>query len=172
MVFYLIVKGEFLSHSETKFNDKNMRDLFGKSLSLKSEFVEVQVGGLDKLVSFTKIGAIQNVDWYLGVVINEEIAYSSVASFRNMAAIYMLMGIAAIVLMMQFLLRYLMRPMQRLNDAIKDIAQGEGDLTRRLEVENNDEFGELSHYFNAFIEKIHTSIEQVKNTTVELERLS
>jgi len=169
--FLLDSEGRILSHPETKFNDKNMSDLFGKSLSLQSEFVEVQVGGLDKLVSFTKIKGIQNVDWYLGVVINEEIAYSSVASFRNMAAIYMLMGIVAIVLMMQFLLRYLMRPMQRLNDAIKDIAEGEGDLTRRLEVENNDEFGELSHYFNAFIEKIHTSIEQVKNTTVELERL-
>ena len=63
---------------------------------------------------------------------------------ENMNFIHMLLGIVAIVLMMQFLLRYLMRPMQRLNDAIKDIAQGEGDLTRRLEVENNDEFGELS----------------------------
>ena len=63
-----------------------------------------------------------------------------------------------------------MRPMQRLSDAIKDIAEGEGDLTRRLDIENNDEFGELSRYFNAFIDKIHTSIDQVKTTTVELER--
>jgi len=87
-----------------------------------------------------------------------------------MAAIYMVLGVAAIVIMMQFLLRYLMKPMQRLNDAIKDIAQGEGDLTRRLTVETDDEFGELSHYFNAFIEKIHISIEHVKTTTIELER--
>ena len=65
-------------------------------------------------------------DWYLGVVINKDIAFSLIASFRNMAAIYMLIGIIAIILMMQFSLRYLMRPMQRLSDAIKDIAEGEG----------------------------------------------
>jgi len=78
--------------------------------------------------------------------------------------------VIAIVLMMQFLLRYLMKPMNRVSDAIKDIAQGEGDLTRRLVVESNDEFGELSRYFNAFIEKIHGSITQVKDTTIALEK--
>jgi methyl-accepting chemotaxis protein len=59
--------------------------------------------------------------------------------------------------------------MNRLNDAIKDISQGEGDLTRRLEIENDDEFGELSHSFNVFIEKIQSSIEQVKDTTILLD---
>ncbi|MBB1300972.1 methyl-accepting chemotaxis protein [Pseudoalteromonas sp. SR44-8] len=168
--FLLDSDGRILSHPDIKLNDQSMAKLFGKKLALKAEFVEQEIAGIDHLVSFTHIKGIENVDWYLGVVINKDIAYSSVASFRNMAAIYMCLGVIATILMMQFSLRYLMRPMQRLNDAIKDIAQGEGDLTRRLEIENDDEFGELSGYFNAFIDKIHTSIEQVKTTTVELER--
>lgn len=168
--FLLDSDGRILSHPNTKLNDQTMDKLFAKKLPLKSEFVEVEINDGVYLVSFTPIKGIENVNWYLGVVINKEIAYSSVDSFRNMAAIYMVVGVITIVLLMQFLLRYLMRPMHRLNDAIKDIAQGEGDLTRRLEIENNDEFGELSGYFNAFIDKIHTSIEQVKTTTVELER--
>ncbi|KTF16859.1 methyl-accepting chemotaxis protein [Pseudoalteromonas sp. H105] len=168
--FLLDSNGRILSHPNTKLNDQNMDKLFSKNLPLDSEFVEVEINGDDFLVSFTKIKGIENVNWFLGVVINKEIAYSSVASFRNMAAIYMVLGVFAIVLMMQYSLRYLMRPMLRLNDAIKDIAQGEGDLTRRLEIENDDEFGELSGYFNAFIDKIHTSIDQVKTTTVQLER--
>lgn len=168
--FLLDSNGRILSHPNTDFNDQNMASLFGKSLPLNPEFVELEFNNDDHLVSFTRIKGIENVDWYLGVVINKDIAFSSVASFRNMAAIYMLLGIVATIFMMQYSLRYLMRPMQRLNDAIKDIAQGEGDLTRRLDIENDDEFGELSHYFNAFIDKIHTSIDQVKTTTVELER--
>lgn len=168
--FLLDSNGRILSHPNTKLNDQNMDQLFSTNLPLNSEFVEVNMDGLDHLVSFTKIKGIENVNWYLGVVIDKEIAYSSVASFRNMAATYMILGVVAIILMMQFSLKYLMRPMERLNDAIKDIAQGEGDLTKRLEIENDDEFGELSGYFNAFIDKIHTSIEQVKTTTVELER--
>jgi methyl-accepting chemotaxis protein len=86
-----------------------------------------------------------------------------------MAFLYMLAGVIVIIVMMHYLLRYLMRPMIKVTAAIKDIAQGEGDLRQRLEVESNDEFGELSEYFNLFIEKIHNSIAQVHNTTHSLE---
>ncbi|WP_462163049.1 methyl-accepting chemotaxis protein [Pseudoalteromonas xiamenensis] len=162
--------GRILSHPNNKFNDKPVSDLFGESIALNSDFMEHQVEGQTKLVSFIKINGIKNVDWYLGVVINKEIAYASVASTRNMAAIYMLIGVIAVIVMMQLLLKYLMAPMHQLNDTIKDIAQGEGDLTKRLEVMNDDEFGELSRYFNLFVEKIQQSIIQVKASTIELER--
>ncbi|TMN34335.1 methyl-accepting chemotaxis protein [Pseudoalteromonas sp. S2755] len=169
--FLLDESGKILSHPDTKLNDKPMSELFGERLKLTRDFTELEIDGTEKLVSFVKMKGIKNVDWYLGVVINKEIAYSSVSSFRNMAAIYMLLGVIAIVVMLQLLLKYLMRPMYNLNAAIKDIAQGEGDLTRRLVVENQDEFGELSDYFNQFIDKIHASITQVKNTTVTLENV-
>ncbi|ESP93375.1 MULTISPECIES: methyl-accepting chemotaxis protein [Pseudoalteromonas] len=169
--FLLDGEGRILSHPNTQMNDKNMRDLFGQQLNLQEEFVEIEIDGTEKLVSFVKMHGIKNVEWYLGVVIDKEIAYSSISSFRNMALIYMLLGVVVIVVLMQLLLKYLMRPMTHLNEAIKDIAQGEGDLTRRLVVENNDEFGELSNYFNLFVEKIHQSIGKVKSTTDALENV-
>ncbi|MFC3032539.1 methyl-accepting chemotaxis protein [Pseudoalteromonas fenneropenaei] len=168
--FLVDKQGRILSHPNKALNDKPMDALFGKMLALDPSFNEQTIDGEDKLVSFIKVTGIKNVDWYLGVVINEEIAYSSVATFRNMAAIYMLLGVIAIVVAMQVLLKYLMRPVVHLNEAIKDIAQGEGDLTRRLDIQQDDEFGELSHYFNQFIEKIHVSITQAKDSTLQLER--
>ncbi|TMP31661.1 methyl-accepting chemotaxis protein [Pseudoalteromonas rubra] len=169
--FLLDAEGRILSHPDTQLNDKPMTDLFGTKLPLSETFADLTIDGKEKLVSFIKMRGIKNVDWYLGVVIDKEIAYSSVASFRNMALIYMLVGVLVIVVMLQLLLKYLMRPMVHLNEAIKDIAQGEGDLTRRLEVENNDEFGELSNYFNLFVDKIHESISKVKETTLALEQV-
>jgi hypothetical protein len=41
--------------------------------------------------------------------------------------------------------------------AMRDIAQGEGDLTRRLDVHSQDEFGELARNFNLFVKRIHHS---------------
>ncbi|ALU45646.1 methyl-accepting chemotaxis protein [Pseudoalteromonas rubra] len=169
--FLLDAEGRILSHPDTQLNDKPMVDLFGTKLPLTEAFAELEIDGKEKLVSFVAMRGINNVDWYLGVVIDKEIAYSSVASFRNMALIYMLVGVVVIVVMLQLLLKYLMRPMVHLNEAIKDIAQGEGDLTRRLDVENNDEFGELSNYFNLFVDKIHESISKVKETTLALEQV-
>ena len=41
---------------------------------------------------------------------------------------------------------------------LKDIAGGEGDLTKRLEVKSNDEVGKLANWFNAFIKRIHDMV--------------
>jgi methyl-accepting chemotaxis protein len=121
-------------------------------------------------VSFIPVTGINNVNWYLGVVVDPQLVYASVDSFRNMALLYIVLGVLAIVALMKFLLQVLMRPMVVLNQAIEDIAQGEGDLTRRLTVQNNDEFGRLSHAFNQFVDKIHGSIRQVKTTTASLDQ--
>ncbi|MGO3422076.1 MAG: methyl-accepting chemotaxis protein [Pseudoalteromonas distincta] len=167
--FLLDNKGQVLSHPNAKLNLKNTSDIFGTNTPLQSEFTQYEINGESKLISFTKISGIENVDWYLGVVIDKDKAYVSVSNFGQTAAVFMVIGIITIIIMMQLLLRYLMQPMNRLNDAIKDIAQGEGDLTRRLTVENDDEFGDLSHSFNIFIEKIQHSIEQVKDSTEQLD---
>ncbi|WP_166420862.1 methyl-accepting chemotaxis protein [Pseudoalteromonas sp. Z1A8] len=167
--FLLDNKGQVLSHPNAKLNLKNTSDIFGTNTPLQSEFTQYEINGESKLISFTKISGIENVDWYLGVVIDKNKAYASVSTFGQTAAVFMVIGIITIIIMMQLLLRYLMQPMNRLNDAIKDIAQGEGDLTSRLTVENDDEFGDLSHSFNIFIEKIQHSIEQVKESTEQLD---
>ncbi|MEL0655195.1 methyl-accepting chemotaxis protein [Pseudoalteromonas issachenkonii] len=167
--FLLDNKGQVLSHPNAQLNLKNTSDIFGTNTPLQSEFTQYEINGESKLISFTKISGIENVDWYLGVVIDKNKAYASVSAFGQTAAVFMVIGIVTIIIMMQLLLRYLMQPMHRLNDAIKDIAQGEGDLTGRLIVENDDEFGELSHSFNIFIEKIQHSIEHVKSTTEQLD---
>ncbi|PID77559.1 MAG: chemotaxis protein [Deltaproteobacteria bacterium] len=45
---------------------------------------------------------------------------------------------------------------------IKDIAQGEGDLTRRVEINTRDEFGELAKWMNMFIDNLHQIVVQIK----------
>ena len=63
--------------------------------------------------------------------------------------------------------RAMVKPITVVVAALKDIAQGEGDLTVRLPVSGNDEITDLSQYFNQTISKIGSSIRNVdKNTTV------
>jgi len=162
--------GKMLSHPNTQFNDKPMADFFGNTLPLVRDFAEVTIDGKPRLVSFIPVTGIQNVRWYLAVVVDEQLVYASVDSFRNMALLYMLLGVGAIVLMMQWLLRYLMKPVAQLNLTLQDIASGEGDLTRRLQVQNQDEFGALSNGFNVFAEKIQRALQDVRQTTLALEQ--
>ena len=45
---------------------------------------------------------------------------------------------------------------------LKDIASGEGDLTRRLTYDKRDELGELAGWFNRFLDKLQPTIADVK----------
>jgi methyl-accepting chemotaxis protein len=51
---------------------------------------------------------------------------------------------------------------------MKDIAQGEGDLTSRITINANDEIGEMGGYFNQTMEKIQNLVKAIKNQTVTL----
>jgi methyl-accepting chemotaxis protein len=62
-------------------------------------------------------------------------------------------------------MRSITLPLSRMLHMLKDIAEGEGDLTHRLEEGRKDEFGELSHWFNRFVDNIHTIVSQVAGTT-------
>ena len=55
--------------------------------------------------------------------------------------------------------------------ALKNIAQGEGDLTVRLPVIGNDEVTDLSEYFNETITKIGASIQAVGRNSNEMEEI-
>ncbi|MBI5740802.1 MAG: methyl-accepting chemotaxis protein [Nitrospirae bacterium] len=50
-------------------------------------------------------------------------------------------------------------------DMLKDIAQGDGDLTKRLITDTDDELGELSRWFNNFVDNIHEIIRTVQDNS-------
>jgi methyl-accepting chemotaxis protein len=68
-----------------------------------------------------------------------------------------------------FLVRhYVSTPIGRLIGLAKDMAEGEGDLTKRLEVQNRDEIGELAHWFNTFVAKLQEVMIEVRQAADEV----
>jgi methyl-accepting chemotaxis protein len=61
--------------------------------------------------------------------------------------------------------RLIATPLSQLADRLKDIAQGEGDLTKRLEVTSQDEIGEAAKWFNTFMDKLQMVITNVAANT-------
>ncbi|HOK03173.1 MAG TPA: methyl-accepting chemotaxis protein [Spirochaetota bacterium] len=59
---------------------------------------------------------------------------------------------------------FIVFPIKRLAKILKEVSQGDGDLTVRIEVRSNDEVGMMSKYFNIFVEKMHEIIKDVKES--------
>ncbi len=76
--------------------------------------------------------------------------------------------LAAALIVVFFVARVMIKPIKLVVEALKDIAQGEGDLTVRLPVHGNDEVTDLSEYFNETIEKIGSSIKTVGKNTIDM----
>lgn len=76
-------------------------------------------------------------------------------------AIIVAIGMAAFLGLSYFLVNAITRPLHQVVAGLKDIAEGEGDLTHRLEVKSQDEMGELAKWFNVFIEKMQAVIRDV-----------
>jgi methyl-accepting chemotaxis protein len=64
--------------------------------------------------------------------------------------------------------RAITRPLLGTVDALQDIAQGEGDLTRRVQAESEDEIGALAGHFNAFAARIQESVHAIGDNAVQL----
>ncbi|MFZ0772206.1 MAG: methyl-accepting chemotaxis protein [Candidatus Sulfotelmatobacter sp.] len=61
--------------------------------------------------------------------------------------------------------RYIAKPLRQLSDRLKDIAEGEGDLTKRLEFVSHDEIGETSKSFNQFMDKLQGIMREIAGGT-------
>ncbi|MFZ3372637.1 MAG: methyl-accepting chemotaxis protein, partial [Desulfitobacteriaceae bacterium] len=76
-----------------------------------------------------------------------------------------LLCLSAIFINLIMLIKQLVVPIHEVNAALKDISQGEGDLTKRLATFSRDDIGELVARFNVFVDKIHNMVKLVKGNT-------
>ncbi|POF57832.1 chemotaxis protein, partial [Vibrio vulnificus] len=115
--------------------------------------------------TFTKI---PSENWYIGAIIDEDIAFSAVADLRNSSILYSVIALILSIIALTVLIRVLMRPLDALNAAIQDIASGQGDLTHRLDTNTDEEFSTLATGFNTFTSNLQNQIIQSKEIGREI----
>lgn len=79
-----------------------------------------------------------------------------------------LLAIAIGTIIAFFIIRGILTPLRATNNMLKDIAEGDGDLTIRVPVITRDEIGDMGTNFNAFIDKLQTIISEIAGATSQL----
>ncbi len=81
--------------------------------------------------------------------------------------------LAILVVLLRILMkRMVLSPVKTMVARVRDIAEGEGDLTKRITVNYQDEIGDVARWFNTFIERLHHIISQVAGTGKQVNTVS
>lgn len=68
-----------------------------------------------------------------------------------------------------FIARGIIRDLKTLENRLKDISQGEGDLTKRVDIKSRDEIGMVAQWFNVFVDKIEKVVSDVKLGALQID---
>jgi methyl-accepting chemotaxis protein len=145
----------------------NVNDLdFGsKIMTTDDGIVDYDFNGYEKWGAIYKIPLL---DWRVCVVAAKSEILSPVKAlghFNLWVAVAVVLAAGIIVLL---LTNSVVRPINNVVDGLRDAAEGEGDLTKRLEVKSSDELGLLAHWFNTFISKTQQLVAEVAQNAVNI----
>ena len=126
------------------------------------------VNGLNGGKDFILYHGVAGTRWGLAVTVPQHQIYDLVALLRNQMIFFGCLVVFFTILVGGLLLHFMLKPLKKVRDTILDIATGNADLTKRIDVSSNNEIGQVVRGFNAFAEKLQEIIKDVKDSRDEL----
>jgi methyl-accepting chemotaxis protein len=131
--------------------------------------------GYEVISSYSPIKLLDN-EWVIISQMNYKEATHAAATLSKKLAFSSIITAVIVIIASLFatllFARSLVAPINKTVEVMKDIAQGEGDLTARLDETRSDEIGELAKWFNTFTKKVQSVILDIKQEAIQLEDTS
>jgi methyl-accepting chemotaxis protein len=164
--------GNLLAHPDKKLTLKPVTDLSNqltldriKRATGNGELTDLMVDGKEKWFYFSPV---PNTDWILAVQMDtateKQALHQLLVSLLTTAAVITLL----VTLGVSWLVSFLITDLARVSKALGEIASGNGDLTQRLEINGNDEVGQLAKNFNKFVSNMHTMVAKLSEISSSL----
>lgn len=92
-----------------------------------------------------------------------------VSTFKILLIALTVFGVFMLIFGYYYGHKIIVLPIKKINDKLKEIAHGEGDLTHNIEVTSKDEIGQLANNFNQFTVTIRNMIIEISKSSINLE---
>ncbi|MBM7073161.1 methyl-accepting chemotaxis protein [Shewanella sp. 202IG2-18] len=147
------------------FRDFGMGQVERNMLAEKITMQNYTLGGDDKIAFTQRIELVNGKNWYLFIGVNKSIAYASLTPVLTKAVISSLLMLAVGIILLLIVLNVLYRPITQLTAMIQDLSKGNGDLTRRLDIDTKDDLGKMATGINAFIAQLQQLMIEVQHSS-------
>ncbi len=153
-----------LSQNIDSFDDANYQTTIAPELlSQMSGSVEYTTkDGVDKLVVFKDV---ETTGWKVVIETPVKELGKGLGKIRTSSLFLTIVSIILIAVIVTLILNIILRAVRKVIAASKELSEGEGDLTKRIFTNSNDEIGELANWFNKFIEKNQSIIKIIKQNS-------
>jgi methyl-accepting chemotaxis protein len=148
---------------------KGMEGLTKNMLAGNTGVEEYTFKDIDKIAGFSPVSGTK---WSVAATQDVAEFLAASASLRNSTILGTLLALLAAGIAIFLVAKAITRPINQAVLNLKDIAEGEGDLTMRLQVTTRDEIGEMALWFNAFIEKLQKIVAQISENSGHINRSS
>ncbi len=118
-----------------------------------------------------KVAALQTFEdmgWKIVITTDVDEIYAVVNKLGKLSLIVAASVVAIAAIVILIIANSVAKPINMVVEGLRDAAEGEGDLTKRLQVRSRDEVGELASCFNTFVEKVHTIISDIHSNVSTL----
>ena len=119
------------------------------------------------------------IDWYVGLLIPTSMIEEPVNAAVTATTTAVIIILIIILAMILWATHMISKPITTLTHIMRDIASGEGDLTQKIDIDSQDEVGQLANHMNTFIDKLRAMMletaaqaEQLSNAAAQLRRVS
>ena len=167
--FLVDAGGAIIAHPDPKLTLKPISDFDSGLTAQKLQQIEasnhvadLRVAGHDALLDVEKV---EGTDWLLVIVLDKSEATAALSAMLTSSMISAIVAIAAAVFILTLSISTALGRLTEVRDALDDIASGEGDLTRRLSAEGQDELAQIAGAFNRFVDKIESVLIDIRNTS-------
>lgn len=126
-----------------------------KSLKYINENVNSMVNDINDIVSWLDSNSNKKVLWA-----------------KELSSIFLIIALIIIAASLITIRKTIINYLEDLVQRMKDISSGNGDLTKRMNINSKDEIGELAKWFNVFVENINYIIVSVKDTSSNVKNIS
>jgi len=140
---------------------KSLADTIDTAIHQKSGLASYYYGGKDRICAFQEVEGTYS--WKLFIGVDTDQLNMDIARTRLAIILMGVVGLAIGIVLALIIGRSIVKPIVNVTTSLKDIAEGEGDLTKHLNLTSKDEIGDLAHYFNITIEKIRNMVGIIKN---------
>lgn len=156
-----------ISNFDNAFNNTQGFNKLASAISANSSGIVPVVWKGEEYVAVFEHAALDapQMNWSLGILIPASIINTPINTAITTATVVAFVIIGLIALITYIASAKVTKPLAEMRSAMAEIARGDGDLTKRLEVKSNDEIGALAIEFNTFTDKLRDLLKDTALST-------